>query len=85
MERATPRDARHRGSTATAYAKGGVRSPGCYAPRVALSDRDYMRDRVRRTIDADRGPGALFTWPPRPWLVITAVVVLVALVSVYIL
>lgn len=51
---------------------------------MALDDRDYMRKRVRRTLERERAGESLLSWPPKPWLVITALAVLAMLVLVYV-
>ncbi len=50
---------------------------------MGLSDRDYMRERLRRTIERERANEVILTWPPKPWMSVTAVVVLAVLVLVY--
>jgi hypothetical protein len=50
---------------------------------MALDDRDYMRARVRRTIDRERGSSVL-SWPPKPWMTATALLVIAALLWIYV-
>lgn len=54
---------------------------------MGLADRDYMRDRVRRTIERERAGGSLFgpiRRKHKPWVVLTAVAVLALLFLVYV-
>lgn len=50
---------------------------------MALDDRDYMRKRVRRTVERERADDSILSWPPKPWVVITALAVLAMLVLAY--
>ena len=50
---------------------------------MGLEDRDYMIERTQRRIARERRNEAVFTWPPKPWVVITACVVLAVLAIVY--
>ena len=51
---------------------------------MGLEDRDYMRARVRRTIERERANDTLITWPPKPWVSFTALIILAVLVLVYV-